>query len=69
MEIYFHSVPYKKTKTKTKPSWIGILILKKACYGATVKVFVVITIIKMIVMTIVNNDNNNSIINDSNNNK
>ena len=43
---------------------MGILTLKKACYGAIVKVFVVI-IIKTIIMT-VNNDISDSI---NNNNK
>ena len=41
---------------------MGILILMKACYGAIVKVSVVITIIKTIIMTIVNNDKNNILI-------
>ena len=41
---------------------MGILILKKACYGVIVKVFVVVTIIKTIIMTIVNNDNKNILI-------
>ena len=62
MELHFHCGPFKKTKMKTKPNWMGILILKKACSGAIVKVFVVITIIiKTIIMTIVNNDNNNNV--------
>ena len=39
---------------------MGILILRKACSEGIVKVFVVITIIKAIIMTKVNNDNNNS---------
>ena len=39
---------------------MGIVILKKAYSGALVKVSVVITIKKTIIMTIVNNDNNNS---------
>ena len=47
---------------------MGILILKKACYGAIVKVFVLITVIKTIIMTLVNSDNNNSINNNNNNN-
>ena len=38
--------PFKKTKTKTKPNWMGIVILKKAYSGALVKVSVVITIKK-----------------------
>ena len=45
---------------------MGILILKKACYGAIVKVFVLITVIKTIIMTLVNSDNNNSINNNNN---
>ena len=47
---------------------MGILILKKACYGAIVKVFVLITVIKTIIMRLVNSDNNNSINNNNNNN-
>ena len=39
---------------------MGFLILRKACSGGIVKVFVVITIIKAIIMTKVNNDNSNS---------
>ena len=46
---------------------MGILILRKACSGGIVKVFVVITIIKAIILTKVNNDNNNSINNNENN--
>ena len=56
----------KKKKAKTKPNWMGILILKKACYGATVKVFVVITIIKTIIMILATNDDKNSINNNNN---
>ena len=47
---------------------MSILILRKACYGAIVKVFVIITIIKAITMILVHSDNNNSI-NNNNNNK
>ena len=47
---------------------MGILILRKACSGGIVKVFVVITIIKAIILTKVNNDNNNSINNNNSNN-
>ena len=61
----FIVVPSKKTKTERKSNLMGILILKKACYRAIVKVFVVITIIKTIIMEIVNHDNNNSIINNN----
>ena len=71
MEIYFHGGPLQKAKTKTKLNWIGILILKKACSGVTVKVFVVITIIKTItaiVTIIINNNSNNNKDNDNNNN-
>ena len=59
----------QKTKAKTKPNLMGILILKKACSGAIVKVFVIMTIIKSILLIIANNDNNNSNNNDNNNNK
>ena len=58
----------QKIEAKTKPHWMGILILKNACSGAIVKVFVVTTIIKTIIMTTVNNDNNKSNNNDDNNN-
>ena len=76
MEIYFHGGPLEKAKTKTKLNWIGILILKKACSGVTVKVFVVITIIKTItaivtiimIIIIINNNSNNNKDNDNNNN-
>ena len=55
----------QKTKMKTKTHWIGILISKKAC--SIIKVFVVATIIKTIIMTRANSNKNDN--NNNNNNK
>ena len=55
----------QKTKMKTKTNGMGVLILKKAC--SIIKVFVVATIIKTIIMTRANSNKNDN--NNNNNNK
>ena len=67
VNLYFHCGPFKKQKRKQNLiEWVFELILncelilRKPCSGAIAKVFVVITIIKTIVLTVVNSDNSNS---------